>query len=175
LDRQEQGSKPQLHPLEAVAAWLLPGAGHLLLGQRARGLIIMVTIGALWLGGLLIGGLGVIDHWTVDRPGQSVELSFSWWFAGQALIGPSLGVDLLNQKISRRDWPPRFYPSPGRATIYPSLAHINEQGTLYTALAGMLNLLAILDVAYCDARQRRAGRREAPGNAVAVALDGGNA
>jgi len=35
-----------------------------------------------------------------------------------------------------------------RPAYEPSFGHIKEQGVLYTALAGLLNLLAILDVAY---------------------------
>jgi hypothetical protein len=34
-----------------------------------------------------------------------------------------------------------------------SHARVNEIGTLYTAVAGMLNLLAIIDSAYRSARQ----------------------
>ncbi|MCW5853712.1 MAG: hypothetical protein KIT87_26835, partial [Anaerolineae bacterium] len=35
----------------------------------------------------------------------------------------------------------------------PSFAHVNEQGVLYTALAGLINLLAILDVIYKDPKK----------------------
>ena len=32
----------------AVAAWLVPGLGHLLAGHTQRGVILMVCIGGLW-------------------------------------------------------------------------------------------------------------------------------
>jgi hypothetical protein len=39
--------------------------------------------------------------------------------------------------------------------LTPALGHAAEQGVLLTALAGLLNLLAIIDVSYCDPAFRR--------------------
>ena len=123
------------HLLAAVAAWLLPGLGHLLLKQPGRGVILGTTVTTLWLGGLLIGGISVIDR--TDHPA---------WFLGQMLIAPSLAADAYRARLTRQhqgdfvpeDQPP-FEPAYGRA---------HEQGTLFTSLAGLLNLLAILDLLY---------------------------
>ena len=36
-----------------MASWVLPGLGHALVGQRARGLVLGVTILSLWSAGLM--------------------------------------------------------------------------------------------------------------------------
>jgi hypothetical protein len=148
--------QPTFHPLEALAGWLVPGLGHIILGQVARGLAIMLAVIGLWLGGMLIGGIGVIDSLSPpEGPGDQPKVSL--WFIGQAMVAPSLAINLFVENVNavnRRE--NRFYPSPQDYPAYqPSLGHSNELGTLSVALAGMLNLLAILDVVWCDAAARR--------------------
>lgn len=126
------------HPAAAVAAWALPGLGHYLLGQRRRGVILAVTIGSLWLLGLLIGGVGTFDR--SEHPA---------WFVGQMLVAPS-GIVGFYYLDSLQAADPAG-PTPDEDPAYePSYGRTNEQGVLFTALAGMLNLLAIIDVAYRD-------------------------
>ena len=153
----ERKTSPLLWPLAAALAWVLPGLGHWFIGERLRGAIVGGTLLALFFGGMIIGGLDVIDY-RRDRI----------WFAGQAFIGPiALGANLLHIKLD----PPRIvrqedvegtnrqvqrtiieYPVPRAPTAgyepkyYPSIGRMNELGTLYCTLAGVLNLLAILDV-----------------------------
>lgn len=135
-------SRPQWNFLEALAGWLIPGLGHWLLGQRRRGLIVGLSILALWAAGLLIGGIGVIHR--VQNPA---------WFIGQATIGPSLAIDLYRANLDAHNPAPR----PGRKNAYePSFGRMNELGILYTTLAGLLNVLAVIDVIYCDPALRRA-------------------
>ena len=47
--------------LALVLAWLVPGLGHMLIGQRARGLIFFATLHLLFAGGMLIGGIRAIN------------------------------------------------------------------------------------------------------------------
>ena len=47
-------SSPELRPLAALLAWLLPGLGHWMLGQRVRALRIMAGMWLLILGGILL-------------------------------------------------------------------------------------------------------------------------
>ena len=107
----------------AITGWVVPGLGHMLLGQKGRGLIIAAGIGLMWVGGLLIGGVGVID-----REQHPV------WFFGQLLVGPSIAVDFFRPYLDYQ----------------PALARVHEQGMLYVAMAGLLNLLAMIDVLYRD-------------------------
>jgi hypothetical protein len=45
------------HPLLiALAAWLIPGAGHLWTGQRFKGLIFLVALPAMFATGLVLQG-----------------------------------------------------------------------------------------------------------------------
>lgn len=48
-----QTSKP---PLVSFAAWLIPGAGHLWLGRRQKGLVFLVTIPLMFATGLWLNG-----------------------------------------------------------------------------------------------------------------------
>ena len=129
----------------AVAAWLVPGLGHFLAGHTRRGLILLVCIGALWVSGLLIGGISVIQYRAYDRTVRP-------WYLGQALIAPSIAVEYTHDRyraqFAGRD--PR--PDDEHIPYQPAYARAYELGTLYTALAGLLNLLAIIDIVYREPR-----------------------
>ena len=124
-------------PLIALAGWALPGLGYLLIGQRARGLTIGVTILSLYVMGLLIGGMKVVDQPSfTDASGFNGHFHALFqkpWYVAQILAGP---VTLLAANIGVGE---------GYATSH---ARINEIGILYTAVAGMLNLLGIIDCSY---------------------------
>ena len=120
-------SEPPLWPLLVVSAWVMPGLGHWLLGERWRGLIVGVTLLGLFAAGLLIGSIDVVD-WRREP----------LWFAfGQAHIGPlAFVVSEIHVILAERSSP---FP-------HRSVGRVNELGTLYCAVAGGLNLLAILDL-----------------------------
>lgn len=125
-------------PLVALAGWVLPGSGYWLIGQRARALTVGVTILVLFVLGLLIGGVKVIDPpASISSPLNAVMQKP--WFVGQILAGP---VTLVSASIGKGEG------------FHASYARMNEIGTLYTAIAGMLNLLAIIDASH------RAAQRE---------------
>ena len=64
-------------PLVAlVLAWLVPGAGHAYLGRLGRGAIIFLVVGAMFWGGVAIGGVMTVDYHN-ER----------WWFAAEMLTG----------------------------------------------------------------------------------------
>lgn len=133
----------QFNPLAALAAWLVPGLGHVLIGERRRGLILMSTILALWLAGTLIGGISVFDR-----------VQHQFWYLGQMLIAPSIVLEITHNHVLREG--PGIDPDPRTDPIFvPSYGRVNEQGVLYTALAGLLNLLAIIDVVYREPGPRR--------------------
>lgn len=73
-----QNPAPKIHFVAGIVALLFPGAGHFfVLGERHRGFLAAVGVLGLFLGGLLIGGISVVDR-EEDK----------YWFLGQALIGP---------------------------------------------------------------------------------------
>lgn len=117
-----------------IAGWLLPGLGHFLIGQYKRALVFNLAIVFLFSSGLLIGSISVIDR--DDQP---------LWFAGQIFFGPTtLILNQLNhhhQVIS-----PKYIEDHPNFPIKPSLSRQREMGTLYSAIAGVLNLLVLLDL-----------------------------
>ena len=146
----------------ALAGWILPGAGYVLIGHRARGLIAGGTILLTFLAGILIGGIRVVDVPGFAEGGRKVMVSQApeeappsqtaaarwalWarplptilakpWYIGQILAGP---VTLIASHYSLEA---------ARNQIPKSTAHVAEFGTLYCAIAGMLNLLIIIDSA----------------------------
>jgi hypothetical protein len=159
----EIASTPRLPvpaPLVALAGWIIPGSGYWLLGQRARALTVGITVVALFLGGILLAGIRIVDAprlgsnvTTPQRSGDNQRpddplgrrILDKPWFLGQVLTGP-LGIAAAWGSA-------RAAANPETASIV-SHARIAEIGTLYTAVAGMLNLLAIIDSA------ARAGERE---------------
>ncbi len=119
-------------PIVALVNWLVPGAGYLLIGQTARGLTIGLTIVVLFVAGILIGGVHVVDPPTFVRgtsPVASVLVKAP--YIGQFLAG-ALGIFA--------GWIGPTQPA--------SHARVSDIGTLYTAVAGMLNLMATIDAGY---------------------------
>ena len=155
-------------PLVALASWVVPGAGYVLIGHVARGVTIGATILVLFVLGLLMADIRVIDVPGYDDSGQRVlvetvqgkppvpvktwalrvrpvqEIFAKPWFIPQVLTGP---ICLISAKYSLLAAEPT---NPG--SIYPKVprshARVAEIGTLYTAVAGMLNLLAMIDAAH---------------------------
>lgn len=125
-------------PLVAVAGWVIPGGGYFLIGQRTRGTVIGVTIVALFVLGILIAGVRVVDApnlFGAGGGGWVGRILQKPWFIGQALMGP---IGLVTAWIAHGLGPEYRAAS----------ARLGEIGTLYTAVAGMLNLLAIIDAAH---------------------------
>ena len=189
-----------------IAAWVLPGAGYLIIGEKARAAVIGPAILILFALGILVGGIRVMDppgwgeygyrtmmvdlpqasapqridpktpemeaHPLSDHSGRvlgwsmvaepTAELGNKPWFVGQILCGPiTLLASTTSVHEAKRLEPanPNAAPSLARlpgvvdtvdgvefVQVVPSShARSWEIGTLYTAVAGMLNLLAIID------------------------------
>ncbi|MDX2116470.1 MAG: DUF6677 family protein [Planctomycetota bacterium] len=149
----------EFNPLALVLACVLPGLGHAARGEVRRGLCIAAGILGLFFGGMLIGGIDVVDR-----------VEDKWWFLLQAGVGPTaFAADAVHQKMLKVPGPsgrPQT-PLPGAAAgsgaprITKSLGRVNEVGSLYTALAGMLNMIAIIDAGWFFPRPRPSRRAEA--------------
>lgn len=166
-------SQPQesFNPVAGLLAIAFPGAGHLYLGETWRGIYACLGVLMLFFGGILIGGIDVID---------SKEDKI--WFFGQACVGPlPFAVDWYHQnkiKVHATDENGRAilrsaYPWEGRdpstGAVIPrgtppntkSVTKMNELGTLSAALAGMLNVIIIIDAAF-PTRRRTPANGSAP-------------
>ncbi len=127
-------------PLVALAAWLIPGSGYWLIGQRTRAVTIGMTIILLFGLGVLIAGIRCVQAPNMAAQGSILSRVLDKpWFLGQVLTGPiGLGSAWASDAAAH-------------STAYgkiESKSRIMEIGTLYTAVAGMLNLLAIIDSAH---------------------------
>jgi len=141
-------SNDEDHPLNlpaAVLGLLLPGAGQISLGHLKRGLLAMAGVLGLFLGGILIGGVDCVDR-KEDR----------LWFYLQACTGPiAFAADWVNDSYLRSGAVGELVPTPPASTVnrgpdprvssLKGITYANEIGTLYCALAGLLNLVVILD------------------------------
>ncbi len=185
--------------LVVAASWLLPGLGYVLLGQRTRGITIGVTVISLFIAGLLIGGVRVLEVPGYGPHGKPVmayvggsgknndplyyvfsdiptrdtdravlegraiflhpmdELRAKPWSIAQVMVGPIAFIGgAAAVSASQRG---AGEAAPGAR----SHSRVNEIGVLYTAIAGMLNLLAIIDAQSraSEATQPAAPTREA--------------
>lgn len=148
------------NPAGLFFAVLLPGLGHVMSRQVRRGVLAGAGVLGLFFGGILVGGIDVIDY-KEDRV----------WFIGQALVGPlAFGVDYIHQnnfKVIDPETGKRrsAFPDEGRDPATgkavaggtppnrKSIAKMNELGTLAATLAGMLNFIVILDAAFPSTRR----------------------
>jgi len=158
------------HIAALLAAAVLPGLGHVVRGERVRGVLAFAGVMLLFLTGLVAGGIDVVDR-REDK----------FWFIGQACVGPlAFGIDWYHQNhlkvvdpnpkglvIKGRTPLRSAYPNEGRdrTTGLPvgggtppnikSIGKINEIGMLACTLAGMLNVIVIIDAGFPTRRKPR--------------------
>ena len=213
-------------PLVALCGWLVPGAGYLLIGEIGRSVTIGCTIIALFVAGLLLGGVRVIEvpgfnvetgekqmvqpsvtvkdavgreavvpaqepmldptthrpmltangqqrmmnvpkKWVMDMSITS-EIREKPWSVPQVLAGPiaiaggwaSIKAAEIDPKTSKID-PVTGMPDPKTGSQYGATAHarINEIPSLYLSVAGLLNLMAIIDCTWRASQITRSGRK----------------
>jgi hypothetical protein len=112
------------HPLLAIAAaWAIPGLGHLILGRWRKAVVFVVAIPLMFFAGLwLQGRLFPVMPFNLSEP--LVELA--------ALA--DLGVGLVY-----------FAASPLNLGAGKVIAVTYEYGNAFLIVAGLLNMLVILD------------------------------
>jgi hypothetical protein len=108
--------------LAVILAWVVPGLGHWYLGRRQKAVVFLVLILGLFLAGWLM---------TDRRAVNSVD---TLPFAAQVLTG---GVSLVAAQVGQ-SLNEELGPTDLVSAAYQS-------GTVYTLVAGLLNLLVILD------------------------------
>ncbi len=144
----------------AVLAWLIPGAGHIYQGRNGKGLLFSICIlGAFFQGMYLGGGRVVYASWRPDDK--------RLFYACQIGVGlPALPALVQAFRVGNQQ-PPLVggFMAPPRSANDPTWIqeqHANESagelaewekeinrgfelGTIYTAIAGLLNILVIYD------------------------------
>lgn len=112
-----------------LAAWLIPGLGHLLLGRKWRALTLFVSIVGMFVLGLAMQG----QYFSLGSPSYLHSLGY--------LAELSVGVTMRAAT---------FFGYGGGNTFFVC----SDYGTAYLISAGMLNLLTVMD-AYDIARGRK--------------------
>jgi len=130
-----------------ILGWLVPGLGHIFIGDRARGLVCLVTVTATFWCGVAIGGV----RGTVDPKQRTL------WFMAQLCAGGNAGVAYLLRGDAFAE---PATSGKERAAVTGSWVSA-DIGVHYTGVAGLLNILVILDAlgrAERPARSAKAGR-----------------
>ena len=116
---------PKGERLKGVAffvGWLIPGAGHVLVGKWKKGLFFFAILGATYLFGMWISGFRPVSF--DDNP---------FYFVGQY----GSGLTLLIAKLRGAE----------KAIIRPGLdPSWFDPGLLYVCVVGLLNLVVMLSV-----------------------------
>lgn len=168
-----QSQAEPFNPIAALCAVAFPGLGHLYLRQTQRGLLAGAGVLFLFLTGLFIGGVSCIDRrengvWFL---GQALvgPLAFGVDYLHQSQFKViEAGVRRTPRPDEYRD-PATAQPvrislnasgvptavTPSGKTVSPafppytkSIGRTNELGTLFTTIAGFVNLIVIIDAAF---------------------------
>ena len=105
-----------------LAAWLVPGAGHVVLGKWKKGLFFLAILGVTYLFGMWITGFRAVSF--ADNP---------FYYVGQYGSG-------LTMFLARVISPEKAYPRPG---LPPSWF---DPGLLYVCVVGLLNVVVMMNV-----------------------------
>lgn len=147
--------------LAALLAWLIPGAGHLYQGRTGKGLLFFICILGTFLFGLWLGEGKVVyastpgaEPWRwqyfcqlgVGLPAMPALIERSRFEAGKP---PLLGGWMRPPKNTPTEWTDdsdneSFQPNEmamWNVAMHPKY----ELGTVYTVIAGLLNILVICD------------------------------
>ena len=133
----------------AFLAWLCPGLGHFYQGRTGKGWLYLICILGLYATGMMLGE-GRIVYWRWVHPFHNPD-RFHLYYLGQFFVGlPSLPA-LIQGTLSYFDMRPilwGFMADPPQNAInglHPRFGKLVEVGTIYTTVAGLLNVLAIYD------------------------------
>lgn len=177
-------STERFQPAAMLLAAALPGAGHVFLGHARRGFCVAAGVLGLFFGGLFLGGIDSVDA-QEDRiwfAGQmlvgplafGVNAAHQNFFKGYdpqtgRLRSPNPGEHIVMEaRANAGRTGPGAAAGAGSGDLLPivrpggtpparkSLARANELGTLMSAVAGMMNLIAVIDASFA-ARRRRSG------------------
>lgn len=129
----------------AILAWLWPGAGHIYQGRTAKGLLFMICILSIFFYGLFIS-----DGRAVYASATETDKRLP--YLCQVLVGlpalPALVQTYLVRNNRAPLWNGVMAPPRDLGELnewHKTLNRYFDLGTVYTMIAGLLNLLAIYD------------------------------
>ena len=120
--------------LVVLAAWLVPGAGHFILGRKGRAAVVFATVLVTFLVGAMMrgpmfqpSGSGDLLSRLIQTAGFVGDLASGLLYFAATLLG---------------------YGPPDQAT------HLADYGSKFLVAAGLLNVLAIVDAYEITTRQK---------------------
>ncbi|MBN2024151.1 MAG: hypothetical protein JW809_15315 [Pirellulales bacterium] len=146
--------------LAAILAWLVPGLGHLYQGRLAKAVLYFVCIMGTFVYGLYLGsseelgwGRVVYASWRPNDRRLYYLCQIGAGVPAMPAIVQAIRVHRGNDPLGHFMAPPRL---PGEShgdsvlldDILRQMPRRFELGTIYTAIAGLLNLLAVLDAGF---------------------------
>ena len=130
-----------LQPVSAALGWVLPGLGHMRNGEIRRGWLVMLGVLGMFMLGVLVGGVDCVDR-------KEDHL----WFLAQAGTGPvAFATDALNAFLVKSgrvgELINTMQPDGSTAQVssFKGVGPVADVGTLFTAMAGLMNVTAVLD------------------------------
>ncbi len=132
--------------LAALLAWLIPGAGHFYQRRYFKSAVFSISIFSCFiLGMLMAGGRCVYASWN--------ETEKRWQYVLQAGIGlPAMpaAVQAWRARAGERPlWSESFMTAPRSTREIDDWNRLTasgfDMGTLYTMIAGLLNIMVIFD------------------------------
>ena len=145
--------------LAAFLAWLVPGLGHWYQGRKAKAGLFFVCIMSVFLFGCYLGS---------DREYGVARVVYAKWnkgekrlfFIPQAFIGFAAIPATLQENHVKQGLPPRWgnlmappysidpskqQKKPTINDLYGHLGRYFELGTIFTVIAGFMNILVVFD------------------------------
>lgn len=138
----------------ALWGWLWPGAGHIYQRRYGKGILYMVCILGTWF-----FGLGMADGHVVYASFKRGPETFRWHYLLQLGVGlPAMPAMVQAARVNsgKQPWggPNGWMAPPGEvssqhfdrlALWHAQTGRMFDIGTVYTVVAGLLNLLAVYD------------------------------
>ncbi|WP_206107993.1 DUF6677 family protein [Paludisphaera soli] len=133
----------------AFLAWLVPGLGHFYQGRTGKGWLYGTCILGLYVAGFILGE-GKDVYWRWVSPLNTER--FMLHYVGQFFVGLAALPALIQATIEHfrpgTNFLWGFMAEPSQNVInglHLRLGKLYEIGTIYTTVAGLLNVLAIYD------------------------------
>jgi hypothetical protein len=138
-----------------------PGLGHWSIGEKGRAVRILAGFLLLWFGGLLIGGPMSVAFRSPAYSTATQKEERRLWFLPQAGAGPiAFATAALGERLVPTDENSLVPHADGRGiSRYTPVGHAADFGTLFCALAGLMNIAVALDAGRRpEPERRRPGR-----------------
>lgn len=148
-------SAPVRPPITTIlAAWLLPGAGHFLLGRRGRAAVIFATV-------LLTFLIGILMHGSMYAAGGNGGTELNGAGSLTATTQVSGGGDVLSRLIQYGGFIgdaasglPYLLAGFLGYSVPDQAGYTTDYGSKFLVAAGLLNILAIVDAYEIAKRQK---------------------